>query len=157
MTDQPPPPPGNYPPPPPPPGGYPPPPPPQGGGFPPPQAATGYPPPAPTGGPALPPEAYTSWATRVLAYIIDYIPVAILEGIGVGLLLGTRETACITDSSEYNLGEFCATGASTLGHEERLALLHSIDDLGRPRLQVANANCRHDDTPQCRHTCDYIV
>jgi hypothetical protein len=37
MTDQPPPPPGNYPPPPPPPGGYPPPP-PQGGGYPPPQS-----------------------------------------------------------------------------------------------------------------------
>jgi uncharacterized RDD family membrane protein YckC len=114
MTDQPPPPPGNYPPPPPPPGGYPPPPPSQGGGYQaPPQVATGYPPSSPVAG--LPPEAYTPWFTRVLAYIIDYIPVAILEGIGVGLLLGTRETVCITDSSEYNLGEFCATGASTLG------------------------------------------
>ena len=30
-------------------------------------------------------------------------------------MVGTRETACITDSSEYDLGEFCATGASTLG------------------------------------------
>jgi uncharacterized RDD family membrane protein YckC len=126
MTDQPPPPPGNYPPPPPPPGGYPPPPPPQGGGYPPPppagggyqpppQAATGYPPPAPTGGPALPQEAYTPWLTRVLAYLIDAIPVLILEAIGWGVLLGTQETACITDTSEYNLGEFCATGASTLG------------------------------------------
>jgi uncharacterized RDD family membrane protein YckC len=127
MTDQPPPPPGNYPPPPPPPGGYPPPPPPQGGGFAPPpppppagggyqappQAATGYPPSAPAGG--LPPEAYTPWATRALAWIIDYIPVFIIVGIGIGLLLGTQETACITDTSEYNLGEFCATGASTLG------------------------------------------
>jgi uncharacterized RDD family membrane protein YckC len=125
MTDQPPPPPGNYPPPPPPPpGGYPPPPPPQGGGYPPPpgggyqappsQAATGYPPPAATG-PALPKEAYTPWGTRVLAWLIDFIPLAILEGIGWGLLLGTQETACITDTSEYDLGEFCATGASTLG------------------------------------------
>jgi hypothetical protein len=122
MTDQPPPPPGNYPPPPPPPGGYPPPPPPQGGGYPPPpgggyqapQAATSYPPPA-AAGPALPKEAYTPWLTRVLAWIIDFIPVFILEGIGYGLLLGTRETACITDTSEYDLGEFCATGASTLG------------------------------------------
>ncbi len=131
MTDQPPPPPGNYPPPPPPPGGYPPPPPPQGGGYPPPppgggfqqppqgfqppQAAAGYPPPPAAGGPALPKEAYTPWLTRVFAWLIDFIPVAILEGIGYGLLLGTRETACITDTSEYNLGEFCATGASTLG------------------------------------------
>jgi uncharacterized RDD family membrane protein YckC len=121
MTDQPPP--GNYPPPPPPPGGYPPPP-PQGGGYPPPpsppggyqapQAATGYPPPGAPGA-ALPKEAYTPWLTRVFAYLIDYIPYAIIMGIGWGLLLGTRETACITDTSEYDLGEFCATGASTIG------------------------------------------
>jgi uncharacterized RDD family membrane protein YckC len=123
MTDQPPPPPGNYPPPPPPSGGYPPPPPPHGGGYPPagggyqapPQAAGGFPP-APAGpGPALPQDAYTPWFTRVLAWIIDYIPVLIIVGIGWGLLLGTRETACITDTSEYDLGEFCATGASTIG------------------------------------------
>jgi uncharacterized RDD family membrane protein YckC len=129
MTDQPPPHPGNYPPPPPPPGGYPPPPhgggyppPPQGGGYPPPpgggyqapQAAAGYPPPAGPGQ-ALPKEAYTPWFTRVVAWIIDYIPYAIILGIGWGLLLGTQETACITDTSEYDLGEFCATGASTIG------------------------------------------
>jgi hypothetical protein len=126
MTDQPPPPPGNYPPPPPPPpsGGYPPPPPPQSGGYPPPppggyqappQAGAGFPP-APAGpGPALPQDAYTPWFTRVLAYLIDYIPYAIILGIGWGLLLGTRETACVTDTSEYDLGEFCATGASTIG------------------------------------------
>jgi uncharacterized RDD family membrane protein YckC len=51
----------------------------------------------------------------VFAFLIDYIPVAIIEGIGFGLLLGTRETACLTDTSEYDLGEYCATGASTLG------------------------------------------
>jgi uncharacterized RDD family membrane protein YckC len=134
MTDQPPPPPGNYPPPP--PGNYPPPPPPQSGGFPPPQGqgypppqGQGYPPPqgqgyppqgggfpAATGpGGTLPKEAYTPWGTRVLAYIIDYIPVLIIEGIGWLLLIGTRETACVTDASEYDLGEFCATGASTTG------------------------------------------
>jgi len=120
MTDQPPPPPGNYPPPPPPPGGYPPPP-PQSGGFPPSQGG-GYPPPQGGGFPsqagpggALPKEAYTPWGTRALAYIIDYIPVLILEGIGWLLLIGTRETACVTDTSEYDLGEFCATGASTIG------------------------------------------
>ncbi|HEX4588008.1 MAG TPA: RDD family protein [Mycobacterium sp.] len=148
MTDQPPPPPGNYPPPPPPPGGYPPPPPPQGGaGYPPPppppgggyqappQAATGYPPPPAAAGPALPTEAYTPWLTRVLAWLIDFIPLAILEGIGWGLLLGTRETACITDTSEYNLGQFCATGASTLGQVSIaitgiLALVYWIWNLG---------------------------
>jgi uncharacterized RDD family membrane protein YckC len=64
---------------------------------------------------ALPQGAYTPWLTRVLAYLIDYIPYAIIMGIGWGLLLGTQETACITDTSEYDLGQFCATGASTLG------------------------------------------
>ena len=116
MTDQPPPPPGNYPPPPPPPGGYPPPPPPPaGGGYqPPPQVATGYPPPA-AAAPALPKEAYTPWLTRVLAWLIDSVPIFIVEGIGWAILMGTQETVCITDSSEYDLGQFCATGASTIG------------------------------------------
>jgi uncharacterized RDD family membrane protein YckC len=63
----------------------------------------------------LPKETYTSWFTRVLAWLIDSIPIFILQGIGYALLLGTQETACITDTSEYELGEFCATGASTLG------------------------------------------
>jgi uncharacterized RDD family membrane protein YckC len=146
MTDQPPSPPGNYPPPPPPPGGYPPPPPPQGGGYPPPpppgggyqappQAATSYPPPPAAAGPALPKEAYTPWGTRVLAWLIDFIPLAILEGIGWGLLLGTQETACVTDTSEYDLGEFCASGASTLGQVSIavtgiLALVYWIWNLG---------------------------
>ena len=99
MTDQPPPPPGNYPPPPPPPpgGGYPPPPPPQGGGYPPPPPpGGGYPPPPPQAEAsrrrppvrrraALPKEAYTPWLTRVLAYLIDYIPYAIIVGIGYGV------------------------------------------------------------------------
>lgn len=107
MTDQPQPP-GDYPPPP--PGGYPPP--PQGDGTPP--TATGYPPPAQPVQ-ALPKEAYTSWFTRVLAWLVDSIPIFILWGIGYALLLGTQETACITDVSEYELGEFCATGASTVG------------------------------------------
>lgn len=108
MTDQPPPP-GNYPPPPPPP-----PPPPQGGAYQPaPHAGTGFASQTPIG--ALPKEAYTSWFTRVLAWLIDAIPIFLLQGIGYALLLGTQETACITDVSEYELGEFCATGASTIG------------------------------------------
>jgi uncharacterized RDD family membrane protein YckC len=146
MTQDPPPPPGNYPPPggypPPPPGGYPPPPPggyppppqgnypPQPGGYQSPPPSGSYPPPpggyqsASGGGGYQPPqgavrtlpkEAYTPWLTRVLAWLIDYIPVFILEGIAYGILAGTRETVCITDTSEYDLGEFCATGASTLG------------------------------------------
>ena len=126
MTEQPPgPPPGNYPPPP--PGGnYPPPPPPGGSYPPPPPAGGGYPPPPPPGGgyapaapglaiPPLPKESYTPWLTRVLAWIIDYIPYAIIVGIGYGIELATQETACVSDTSEYDLGEFCATGNSSLG------------------------------------------
>ena len=83
----------------------------------------------------LPKEAYTPWLTRVLAWLIDFIPLAILEGIGWGLLLGTRETACITDTSEYDLGEFCATGASTIGQVSValtgiIALVYWIWNLG---------------------------
>jgi uncharacterized RDD family membrane protein YckC len=78
-------------------------------------------------GAALPREAYTPWLTRVLAWLIDFIPVAILEGIGYGVLLGDRETACLTNSSEYDIGEFCATGASKLGQASFIiALLLSI-------------------------------
>ncbi|RAV13918.1 RDD family protein [Mycolicibacterium sp. GF69] len=107
MTDQPPPPPEGFPPPPP-PSGYP----QSGGTFPPPQAATGYsPPPQPVQ--ALPTEAYTSWFTRVLAWLLDAIPIFILQGIGYALLFGTQETACITESSGYQ--EFCVTGTSTIG------------------------------------------
>lgn len=114
MTDLPPPPPGNLPPPPPPPGGYPPPPPPQGGGYPPPppQGGLGYAH-APQGlGTALPQEAFTPWLTRVWAWLIDYIPVLILSAIS-GVVLGTMqkvETVCVTDDSEFQLGDFCATG-----------------------------------------------
>ena len=100
---------------------------------------SGYPPPPPPPqaavGPALPTDAYTAWGSRVLAWLIDFIPLGILEGIGWGLLLGTRETACITDTSEYNLGEFCATGASTIGQISIaltgiIALIYWIWNLG---------------------------
>ncbi|UNB54112.1 RDD family protein [Mycolicibacterium sp. YH-1] len=108
MTDQPPPP-GNYPPPPPQGGGYPPPPPPQGGGYPPPAGAPGGP------GAALPTEAYTPWVTRVLAFLIDYVPFIIIVGIGWAIQMLTQETDCITQASEYDLGEFCVTQNSALG------------------------------------------
>jgi len=127
MTEQPPgPPPGNYPPPPPPPpGGFPPPPPPSGypppqqGGYPPPG---GYAPPPPAYGPApgqavpaLPQDAYTPWFTRVVAWIIDYIPYLVVVGIGGGIEAATMQTACVTDSSEYSSGEYCAGSTSTVG------------------------------------------
>jgi len=73
-----------------------------------------YPPPA-AAGPALPKEAYTPWLTRVLASLIDFIPYVLIVGIGYGIEMATQETVCVTDTSEYDLGDFCATGNSTLG------------------------------------------
>lgn len=110
---------GGYPPPsnggyaPPPPGGYAPPPP--GGFYPSYPQQGGYAPAA--GGPyggydATSPEAYTPWLTRLLAWLIDWLPVWILSGLGSIFLLTMQkvETVCVTDSSEYQLGDFCATG-----------------------------------------------
>jgi uncharacterized RDD family membrane protein YckC len=75
----------------------------------------GHPPISPPPPLALPKKAYTPWIARVLAFLIDAIPVLILFGIGMGMLLGVREKACYTDISPYDLGEFCTEGASTLG------------------------------------------
>jgi uncharacterized RDD family membrane protein YckC len=122
MTEQPPPPPGNYPPPPgggypppPPPqgGGYPPPPPPQGGGYPPPPPPEGgaYPPP-PSGG-ALPTEAYTPWLTRVLAFLIDYVPILIVGVIDFIISMATAGS-CVAQQSDYSYSTVC-TGPSVFG------------------------------------------
>jgi uncharacterized RDD family membrane protein YckC len=127
MTDQPPPPPGGYPPPPPggyqpppPPSGYPPPPPPggyqppqQGGYPPPPPGAPGYPPPAPAG-PVLPQEAYTPWITRVLAWLIDDVPVFIVLGVAYGVAFGTADNQCLS-TGEYSYGVYCTSSFSAIG------------------------------------------
>ncbi|BDX30673.1 hypothetical protein TUM20985_12200 [Mycobacterium antarcticum] len=121
MTN-PPPPPGDFPPPI--PEGYQPPPPPGGGYPPPPPPGGGYVPAPPGGGYASAPasdgtfgqgpEQYAPWLTRVLAWLIDWVPVAILSGIGSIILITMQkvETVCITDDSEYQLGDFCATGSN---------------------------------------------
>ena len=48
----------------------------------------------------------------MLAWLIDWVPVVILSGIGSIFLVTMQkvETVCITDDSEYQLGDFCATG-----------------------------------------------
>ncbi len=122
MTNQPPPPPqGGYPPPPP-QGGYPPPPPqggypppPQHGGYPPPPpwAAQGYPPPPAAPVPALPKEAYTPWITRVLAWLVDNIPVFIVLGIAYGVAFGTADNQCTSDTLGY--GVYCTSNFSAIG------------------------------------------
>ncbi|MGV0793354.1 RDD family protein [Mycolicibacterium sp. XJ1819] len=72
--------------------------------------------------PESPQDAYPPWSTRVLAWIIDYLPVPVVVGIGYAVLALTRETVCITDTSEFALGEFCATGASTVGQLSALLI-----------------------------------
>ncbi len=73
--------------------------------------ALGHPPPPAAGG-GLPKEAYTPWLTRVIAFVIDNIPTAILSTIGIIVLMTMQkvENVCVTDISEFDLGEFCATG-----------------------------------------------
>ncbi len=98
MTDQPPPPPlgGEYPPPPPPSGGYAPPPP----------------------GPAiraLPSQAYTSWFTRVGAYLIDILPFVVILGAGWLVLQNSVNSVCLTDITRYDVNQICSIGYSTAG------------------------------------------
>ncbi|WP_103759422.1 RDD family protein [Mycobacterium marinum] len=130
MTDQPPPG-GSYPPPPPPPGssggseppagGYQAPPPPSapsGGGYPPPPppSAGGYAPPPP--GPAiraLPAESYTPWITRVLAALIDFAPYVVVTGIGWLIMMVTTTSSCVTDISQYDIGQYCVSQPSMIG------------------------------------------
>lgn len=95
----------------------PPPPPPGGGSYPPPPPSSGgYAPPPP--GPAiraLPTDSYSSWITRVLAFLIDYLPYAVVHGIGYGIMLATQQTACITDVTQYSVNQVCATEPSMMG------------------------------------------
>ena len=144
MTDQPPPG-GSYPPPPPssggyepPAGGYQPPPPPSapsGGSYaPPPQSSPppplpgggAYPPPPPSAGgyapappgPAVqaqPTDSYTPWITRVLAFLIDNLPIAIVYGIGAVIQGVTMENHCVTDISQYDVSTNCVPEDSITG------------------------------------------
>lgn len=118
MTEMPPgPPPGDYPPPGnfPPPGNYPPP-----GGYPPPGYPGGYYAPAPAS--ALPKDAYTPWITRVLAYVIDSVPVALLVGVGQAVMFGTAQNECISDSSESGFNAVCTSQPTGVGLTVSLVL-----------------------------------
>jgi uncharacterized RDD family membrane protein YckC len=92
MTDQPPPPPPG--------GAYPPPPPPSGGYLP--------PPPGPVLR-ALPRQAYSPWLSRVAAYLIDHLPLALI--LGAGWLVGQNfvQGVCITAASNA-VDQTCSVG-----------------------------------------------
>uniref|UniRef100_UPI003899D958 RDD family protein n=1 Tax=Mycobacterium sp. HUMS_1102779 TaxID=3383487 RepID=UPI003899D958 len=95
----------------------PPPPPPGGGAYPPPPGPSSPPPPPPPG-PAirtLPKSDYTSWFSRVLAFVIDILPYVILHSIGTGILMTTQQTSCVTDITSYAVNQVCATQNSPVG------------------------------------------
>jgi uncharacterized RDD family membrane protein YckC len=83
---------------------------------PPPPVAGGYSPPPP--GPAirgLPQAAYTTWLTRVGAYLIDNLPFALILGVGWLVLQNSLDSACLTDITQYDVDQICSVGYSTVG------------------------------------------
>src|SRR5271163_3522444 len=121
MTDQPPPG-GSYPPPPPgPSGGYEPPssgfepPPPSGGSYPPPPSGGSYPPPPGPAVRALPTESYTPWLTRVLAWLVDSVPIAVVYSIGWVIALLTQQSQCVSNVTQYDVSQYCYAQDSIIG------------------------------------------
>jgi RDD family len=88
------------------------PPPPPGGGYPPPPGAGAH---AAAGHPVgtLPTEGYTSWIQRVVATIIDAIPVVVIGGIGEGIAIATGNNSCVANTEGY--GGACTSSFSAVG------------------------------------------
>lgn len=62
----------------------------------------------------LPTQAYTSWLTRVAAYLIDLVPVAVLTGIGQAIQFATMENTCGSGAAiDYEIG--CMRQSTTPG------------------------------------------
>jgi uncharacterized RDD family membrane protein YckC len=67
----------------------------------------------PPPGQALPTDAYTPWLTRVLAYLIDSVPIAIVYGIAFGIAAAT--TSPPSCSSDAYGAVSCSGGSSGVG------------------------------------------
>ena len=63
----------------------------------------------------LPKEAYTAWFTRVVGYVIDIVPAAVVMGIGAGIAFGTADNQCISGSGEYDYGVYCTSSMTAFG------------------------------------------
>lgn len=63
----------------------------------------------------MPTDAYTPWLTRVLAWLIDYVPYLIIVGIGLAIAAATQERVCVTQTDAYGWVRSCGKGNSTLG------------------------------------------
>jgi uncharacterized RDD family membrane protein YckC len=85
-----------------------------------------YPPPPPVDGGCaprppgptirdLPQQAYTPWSTRVVAYLVDSLPLAVILGAGWLVLQNSYESACLIETMPTNAVEVCDSGYSTLG------------------------------------------
>ena len=62
----------------------------------------------------LPQEAYTPWITRVLAWLIDNVPVFIVLGIAYGIAFGTADNQCVS-TGEYSYGVYCTSSFGAIG------------------------------------------
>jgi len=63
----------------------------------------------------LPKEAYTSWITRVLGYVIDIVPVAVVIAIGAGIAFGTADNRCTSSGGESDYGVYCTSNMTAFG------------------------------------------
>ncbi len=63
----------------------------------------------------MPTEAYTPWFTRVLAFLIDNIPPAIVYGIGWVIAWATQQKSCVSDITQYSVNEYCTYQDSLIG------------------------------------------
>jgi len=81
----------------------------------------------------LPKTAYASWFRRALAAVVDVIPPAIIVGVGVGILLGTKQTYCADyyeGSCYWYVHAFSGGGRVAVGVAAGLALLYVIWNWG---------------------------
>lgn len=63
----------------------------------------------------LPRAAYTPWSTRVAAYLIDLVPLAVLAAVGQGIQFATAANSCVTDETDSGYSLACSSHPSTLG------------------------------------------
>jgi uncharacterized RDD family membrane protein YckC len=67
---------------------------------------------SPQGVGALPTQAYTPWIRRLGAGIIDYLPAAIIAGVGEGIALATTTKSCVTDTLGNGYSTSCVSSVS---------------------------------------------
>ncbi|MGC1153236.1 RDD family protein, partial [Mycobacterium sp.] len=63
----------------------------------------------------LPRQAYSPWLSRVAAYVIDHLPLALILGVGWLVLQNSVDSACLTDIAPDNVEQICSFGYSTVG------------------------------------------